>query len=237
MSNELEELESQQVRLKKSGDLVQRIDGTEIVVAHYDRATGHLEFATKDASVKLYQQVTARVGSTNKGTEASGLVIRTIGIKGEARPTDAGKRPKMGPEGDGNPVFVHHMVTKELAEAIIRYKIYTDAKGAPIRKRVRRVIEETIDRRETHADDRIPWEDTGAKSREKLPVSRSNRVIEVRNAIIAGRPTRYEDDPDVLDELGVDKLEALFSPSEVVGGWQPDDEWENAPTAVTEDVT
>jgi hypothetical protein len=230
MSTELDELESAQVRFKKNGDLVQRIDGGEIVVAHYDRATGHLEFATKKASVDLYQQVTARIGSTNKGTETSGLVIKTFGIKGEARSAPAGKRPKMGPEGDGAPVFVHHMVTKEPPEAVIRYKIFTDANGEMVRKRVRRVIETTADRRET-TDDRLPWIVTGAKTQEKSPVARDNKVVEVRNAIIGQRPTRYEDDPDVLDELGVDKLEAIFSPSEVVGGWTPEDEWADAPSA------
>jgi hypothetical protein len=47
--------------------------------------------------------------------------------------------------------------------------------------------------------------------------------------MVEGNP--IDIDPDVLDELGVDKLEAIFSPSEVVGGWTPEDEWADAPSA------
>lgn len=225
MSNETELLESQ-VRLKKDGTLVQRIDGTEVTVAKYDRLTGGLEFSTKEYSVKLYNQVVARISTVNKGTQPSGFTIKSISITGEEKPkAPSTKRPRMREEGDGTPEVVDWYIKNALTEAIVRYGIYTDASGKPIRKHVSRSVDIRIDGR-NDADAPTPMPVKG-QSYEGGPVRRKTVIVNVRNAIIARRATRYEDDPDVLADLGVDKLEALFVPQEVVGGFQPDDDFES----------
>ena len=209
------------VKLRKSGDLIIDDDGKEIVVAHYDRASGHLEFTTKEYSVKLYNQCTAKIGTVANGTQPSGMIVKSIGVKGQARAEPKGKRPRMGKEGDGTPTVVDWYIRENPTEAIARYGIFTDKDGKMVRKTVERVVESIHDGR-NEADDPVPTPVKG-QSFDGGPIKRERRVIKVRNAIIARRPTRYEDDPDVLDQLGVDKLEALFSPNEVVGGWQPED--------------
>ena len=230
------ELESIQVRLKKNGDLVQRVDGSEVTVAHYDMATGRLEFSSREYSVKLYRQVTDRIGTVDKGTQPSGLVIKSIGIKDEpVLPSDSSvpPRPRMGPEGDGTPALVDWYVRHHLPEAIIRYGIYVDAHGKPLRKKVERTIEVRTDNRDGE-EDQVPTPRKG-QSYEGGPVKIRKVTQTARNAIIARRSTRLEDDPDVLADLGVDKLEALFLPQEVVGGFQPDDEFEQPSQPQAED--
>ena len=213
MPDESTELTEAQVRLKKTGDLVQRIDGTEVVVAHYDRASGHLEFATKEASVKLYQQVTARIGTVNQGKEPSGLIIRSFGVKGEARSdvAHAPRRPKLGPLGDASEDVVEWYLKYDMPQAIIRYGIFTDKDGNPIRRPVRRVLESTVDARDEAEDDQLPWIKKGGKgTQEKTPVYREQEVVNKPDGIIARRATQL-----------------TFAPNEVVGGFSADDDFDD----------
>ena len=228
MSTETE-LEALSVKLRKTGELTVTDDGKDTVIARYDRASGHLEFETREYSSKFYNQVTARIGSVNRGTQPSGNVIRSITVKGDPKQeATGGKRPKAGPEGDATPAVVDWYVKNALSEAIVRYGIYTDAAGKPLRKKVNRLVEVTIDDREIRKAPKVPVLEVGQSAEGGL-VRREKRLVEVRSAIIARRSTRFEDDPDVLEGLGVEKLEALFLPQEVVGGWNPEDEMEDMP--------
>lgn len=209
------ELASQRVKLKKNGDLVQENEGVERVVAHYDKESGHLEFATREDSVKLYQQVTAKIGSVNKGTQPSGNIIRSIGLIGEAKPSPSKvKRPKLGADGDAAYEQVKWYVDNDLPQAIIRYGIYTDAEGKPIRRHARMVMEETTDTRATVEDDDLPWVKKEKKSREKGPVAREVRIIEDKKAIIARRATNMGPEGEAP---------LTFTPAQVVGGFDVED--------------
>lgn len=217
MSEETELVEAQ-VRLRKNGDLFQRADGHDTVVAHYDKTSGHLEFASEELSRKLYQQVTARLGTVNNGTEPSNNVIRTIGIKGQTKPDlkKLPKRPKIGPAGDTAEEFVQWMLDNDMTQAIIRYGIYTDASGQPVRKNVRRVMETTTDRRDD-TDDQLPEIKDGGggkRSYTKGPIFREREVTDLKNQIIARRATPL-----------------TFTPNEVVGGYQPEDDFEDSSDA------
>ena len=218
------ELTALQVRFKKDGTLVQKQDGTDVIIGHYDRNTGHLEFETKEYSVKLYNQVTARIGTVNKGSQPSGLLIKSIGVKGEAKPSaNAPKRPKMGPEGDLTPAVVDHYLKHNLTEAIVRYGIFLDKDGQPVRKKVKRIVEETVDQRDVD-DDTLEWVRDGKKTQSRGPIGRKYDVVELKSAIVARRASRYEEG-----------LEALFSPEEVIGGFVVDDDFEVATVAGEED--
>jgi hypothetical protein len=208
MSNDTDtELTEAKVRLKKDGTLVQRIDGTEQIIARYDKPSGRLEFETKEYSVKLYQQVTARIGTVANGTQQSGNAIRSIGVKGDAKPAaNIPKRPRFGPLGDATPEVVEWYFEHNLPEAIIRYGVYIDSSGKPIRKSVRRVIEATVDRRD-QTDDDLPWVKTGNKTQDKSPVAREHELVTEKNAIVARRSTHM-----------------TFTPQEVVGGFQVEDD-------------
>ena len=226
MSTETDELTATQVRLKKDGTLIQRQDGSEVVIAHYNRDTGHLEFETKEYSQKLYNQVTAKIGTVNKGTQPSGLSIKSIGVKGEARPDlkNTPKRPRMGPEGDGTPEVVDWYLQNDLPQAIIRYGIYTDANGKPVRKKVKRVIETVVDNRETDTEN-LEWVKDGPKTKSRNPIGTKYDVVELKSAIIARRWTRYEEG-----------FEALFKPEEVVGGFQPNDDFDEPAVSLEDEA-
>lgn len=209
MSTETQETEltAAKVVLRKNGDLVQSIDGADVVVAHFYRTSGHLEFATKEASVKLYQQVIARLGTVNKGMDPSGVMVKSFGVKGDPVPDLAKlpKKPKMGPLGDCTPEVVEWYFEHNLPEAIIRYGVYTDAKGKPVRKNVRRTTVTIADRR-NEDDDSIEWVKKG-KTSERAPVREEGEYIEEKNAIIARRSTHM-----------------TFTPKEVVGGFELEDD-------------
>lgn len=208
------ELETQRVRLKSNGDIVHGNGTAEILVAHYERSTGRLEFTTRKHSVDFYTQCTSRIGSTNKGTESSNLVIRSVGVKGDPiiDPKKIPKRPPMDQKGDAGEATVRWFLDYNLPEAIIRYKIYTDAEGKPVLKPVRRLVVETVDKRATHEDKQLKWQPIG-EGEEKAPVMNEGYYIEHDKAIIAQRAT-----------------DLTFQPQEVVGGWRPDEEWENVTT-------
>lgn len=216
--SEQEDLKELQVRQKSNGDLIQRIDGKEIIVAHYDRTSGHLEFTTKENSVKLYNQVVAKLGAVNNGTQPSGNVIRTIGVLGEtaAPKKKLPPRPKMGPHGDAAEEQVQYWLDNDMPQAIIRYGIYTDEQGRPIRKDVRRVTNELIDNRNEDSRHWLKVQESGGKGSEsKGPVTRTQEVTDHKNAIIARRATPL-----------------TFTPNEVIGGYQPEEEFEQTPVSV-----
>lgn len=219
--SEVEELAAVQVRMKSNGDLIQRVDGTEILVAHYDRTSGHLEFTSKENSVKLYNQCVSKISTVSKGTQPSGLTIKTIGVKGAPAPKKGlPKRPALGPLGDAAEDIVSYYLENDPAQAIIRYGIYTDSKGQMIRRPVRRVVETINDDRATHEDADLPWIQTGPKTQEKGPVNKTAEVIQEKSGIIARRATAL-----------------TFTPQEVVGGFQPEEDYDETPAAAlaTED--
>lgn len=209
MSNETE-LDSTKVRMKSSGDLVIRVDGKEVVIAHYTQPTGLLEFTTKENSVRYGQASTARIGSVSNGTEVSGNVIRNIRVKGDEVVVPKTKRPKMGPEGDAAEDIVQWYIDNDLPQAITRYGIYVDDKGQPVRKDVRRLVKNTVDNRNL-LDEDLPAVRDGAKSVTKAAVTIEPELIEEKKAIIARRATRL-----------------TFTPNEVVGGFQPDDDYDES---------
>lgn len=200
------------LKFRKNGDLTLSEDGSPILIAHYDQKTGHLEFTTKEYSVKYYNQCTACIGTVSEGKEVSGLVIKSIGLKGgPAFKTDktAPKKPKLGPLGDSAEDIVGWYLEYNLPEAIVRYGLFLDEDGKPVRRTVRRVIENSVDMRNMEDDD-IPWVKDGNKTKTKAPVTREREVIEVKNAYIARRATAL-----------------TFNPNEVVGGYEPDDDFES----------
>ena len=81
---EQNELATITVRLHKNGDLSIDEDGLKVIIGHYDRNSGHLEFTTKEYSVKLYQQAVSVIGTVNKGKDESGLVISRMSVKERA---------------------------------------------------------------------------------------------------------------------------------------------------------
>lgn len=220
MSDESETAEAQ-VRLRKDGTLYQRIDHQEVVIATYDEKTGHLEFETREYSVKFYQQVTAKIGSVNKGTQPSNKVIKTMGIKGEKR-TDAAKlpkRPKLGPLGDLAWDQTKYFRDNDPIQFDVRYGAYKDAEGNYIRKTCRRVLENTVDLRSDDIEnDDLPWMRAAGKgTREKAPIFREAESVTFKNVIVARRGTE-------IGPNGEDPI--TCKAEEVVGGFQPNDDFE-----------
>ena len=199
-----------QVRLRKTGELYIIEEGKQVVIARYDRKSGFLEFETKEYSSKYYNQCCARIGTVNKGTEESGFIIRSFGVKGTL-PTDvakAPKRPKLGPLGDSAEEVVGWFLKYDLPQAIIRYGIYCDPEGNPIRRNVRRIFETTQDNREIEQEN-LEWKKTGGKSQERNPISVQREYADLKDQIIARRATAL-----------------TFIPAEVIGGFQPDEDLE-----------
>jgi hypothetical protein len=206
-----EELDSTKVRLKSSGDLVIRVDGKEVVIAHYTKETGTLEFTTMQNSVLYGQACAMKIGTVSQGKDVSGNVIRNIRVKGDAVATPKTKRPKMGPEGDSAEDIVQWYLDNDMPQAIVRYGIYTDNKGEIIRKHVKRIVKNTVDNRNLLDEDIQAVKDS-PKSVTKSPVSIEGEIVEDKKGIIARRATRL-----------------TFIPAEVVGGWVPeDDDFETA---------
>lgn len=203
--------ETTQVKLRKNGDMTITEDGAHTIIAHYDRKTGHLEYVSKTYATTLHAQCVARIGTVANGTLPSNLVIRSTGVKGdEANAIAAGapRRPRLGPEGDSAEDYVEWMLKYNLPGAITQYGIYTDDKGQPIRKQVRRVVTNLVDARNDEDDEIVKVKD-GSKTWSKAPVTRAIQIIEKDDAVIARRATR-----------------GTFSPAEVVGGFQPDDDYD-----------
>lgn len=198
--------------LKKNGDLVLTEDGSKTTVATYNADTRTLEFATKLFSEKHYNACVTAVGTESKGTLVSTNGIRSLCVKGEKRPDlkDAPKRPRLGELGDSASDIVEWYLTYDMGQAIIRYGLYTDSKGKPVRRKVKRIVETVVDNRDMDDVDLEARKD-GRSSTVKAPVNRLAELVEVDNAYIARRATAL-----------------TFIPQEVVGGFQPDDDFEEA---------
>lgn len=204
MSEQDTDIAALKIVMRKNGDLVLPDGATDIPVAHYSRATEHLEFVTREFSVKYYAQCVSRIGSREKGTQPSGMRIRSFGVKGEAPgqlAKDAPPRPKMGRAGDLTEAVVQWFHDYDFPQFLIRYGVYTDADGKAMRKNARRLVKNIVDRR-NEDDDEIPWVKDGKNTQTKAPVSEEGEWVEVKNAIVARRPTHL-----------------TFTPKEVIGGF------------------
>jgi hypothetical protein len=213
--SETQEVTIAPVIFKKNGDLVQDVDGAKAIVAHYDQKTGHLEFTSIEASRKLIRQITAAIGTVNKGTQSSGLVIKTMGVKGQPRDNPKGNvppKPRRNAQfGDQTPELVEWYFKYYPQEAYIRYGVFLDASGEPVRKRVKRKITELVDDRsgehglENQNDGK--GAQVGPKKWENGPIGQVVTQDVLDNQIIARRATHM-----------------TFAPQEVVGGFDTGDE-------------
>lgn len=217
-----EEIAIEPVSMNKAGDIVQKIDGAVIKVAHYDRKTKHLEFETTEHSVKLIRQVTSCIGTVNKGKESSGLVIETMGVKGQERDKPQGKvppRPKRDPQfGDQTKAVVEWYFKYYPHEAYIRYGVFLDDNGDPVRKNVRRRMTQILDQR-----NETDWEvgmglQVGPKTWEKGPISEVKEQEVLDDQIIARRATHM-----------------TFAPGEVIGGFDTGDDSDDSGVSDRED--
>lgn len=221
-----EEIATEPVKFLKNGDLTQDIDGSKVVVAHYDRKTRHLEFATLEFSQKLIRQVAAAIGTVNKGTQSSGLTIETMGVRGQERDKPTGKvppRPRRGVLGDQTPAVVEWYFKWYPQEAYIRYGVFLDENGEPVRKRVKRLTKEIVDDREGAIGlaDRNEGRgtQTGPKTFEGGPIQQIAELEFKDDQIIARRSTHM-----------------TYSPNEVVGGFDTGEENDSGtPTGCEED--
>lgn len=205
----MSESEIVKVKFSTNGDLSTTQDGLTTLIAHYEKKTGILEFTTKENSVSFYTQVISRISTINNGKHPSGNIIRTIRVKGDPDavplPKNAPPRPKLGPLGDSAKEYVAWMLKYDLPQAIVRYGIYTDENGEPIKKEVQRVFEKLVDNR-SRDDNRLVPRPTG-NGQTKGPVDNELSTKEYEEGIIARRAT-----------------ELTFTPSEVVGGYSPEDD-------------
>lgn len=209
-----EDIAIEPVILKKDGTLTQKIDGVVTNVAHYDRKTKHLEFDTPEFSVKLIRQVTAAIGTVNKGTQSSGLIIETMGVKGQSRdkPENAPKRPRRDPQfGDQTPELVEWYFRYYPHEAYIRYGVFLNEHGEPVRKRVKRRTTELVDDRDGNRGledmNNGLGQQVGPKAWEKGPIGQVVTQDILDNQIIARRATHM-----------------TYAPGEVVGGFDTGDD-------------
>lgn len=207
------------IALRKNGDLVlKNADGHEEVIAHYDRKTADLEYATEALSKAHQRGCAFAIGTLNKGKAVSGLVIKTIGVKGQPRDdlTKAPPKPRADPNlGDQTEAVVKWYFAWSPKEAVRRYGVYMDAEGAMVRRNVRRKWVEFIDDR---ADGMYGLEDKnegkgiqiGKGKFEKSAVAEMKSFEYLENQIIARRATCM-----------------TFHPNEVVGGFDASDDEEN----------
>lgn len=203
------------VSFRKDGSLFQAIDGTPTKVAHFDRKTGHLEFETAEYSTKLIRKVTAAIGTVNKGTLPSGLVVSTMSVKGQERDKPSGKvppKPKRDPKyGDQTPKLVEWYFRCYPKEAYLRYGVFLDDQGEPIRRKVKRKLTEIVDDRAgdygIEAQNEGKGAQVGPKKWENGPIQVSVSQETVDDQIIARRATHM-----------------TYTPSEVVGGFEYADE-------------
>lgn len=212
------------VTFLKNGDLVQEIEDVKTVVAHFDRKSGHLEFTEQPYATKLVKQVTSAIGTTNKGTQSSGLIIASMGVKGMERDQPKGKvppKPKRDPQyGDQTEALVKWYFKYYPHEAYIRYGVFLDENGEPMVRKVKRKTTEIIDDRngEYGLEDQNEGKGArvGPKAWEKGPIG---QVVtqEVTEGIIARRATCM-----------------TYAPVEVVGGFDGGDE-ENDTVGAAED--
>lgn len=199
------------VTFKKNGDLLQEADGAAVKVAHFDRKTGFLEFENGPPSTKLLRQVTAAIGTVEKGMKPSGLVIECIGIKGQEMDKPVGKvppKPKRDKNfGDQTPKLVEWYFEYYPKEAYIRYGVFLDTEGQPIRRKVKRKTTEIVDDRsgdlgiESHNGGK--GVQVGPKKWQNGPVAQMVNQETMDDQIIARRATHM-----------------TYAPSEVVGAFE-----------------
>lgn len=222
---EANEMQTVVVTLRKNGDLVIDDEGKPLTVAHYDRVKGHLEFETREWSVKLYNQITGAIGSIAKGkigADPSNLVIRTMGIKGQAQSPAVDRkgvppRPRFGPNGDAAGDIFDWYIKYRREEAIIRYRLYLDEKGEPVRLPCRRKKVSVVELRNVDNED-LPWQDLSKKHRERGPVFQEGEWDIVDDGYVAARET-----------------ERTFLPAQVIGGFTPNDDLAPSPDDQTSD--
>ena len=226
------EVEESKIRLKRDGHLVQVIEGTEVPVAFYDKKTGYLEYESQKIAMDkdLPRKITARITMTKgEGTAVhpSENVIRNVGVKGQARP-DPKKlppKPKKGPLGDAAYDIAKWYFDNDPTQAKILYKCVLDANGDFVRKHAKRVVVTMIDERDQDGAS-LGRTQEGKASFTTGPVSRVGDIYENQHAIIAYRETHPG--PDGEPPM-------TFTPQEVVGGFQPDDEFEQPVQPQAED--
>lgn len=202
------------ITFKKSGELTQDIEGVTTVVATFDRKTGHLEYETQEFANKLVRQITAAIGTTNKGQTSSGLIISTMSVKGQAKDEPKGvipKKPKRDPQyGDQTPELVKWYFDYYPHEAYLRYGVFLDADGKPIVRKVKRKTTEIIDDRDGEMGieeaNEGKGERKGPKTWEKGPIT-TRAYLETTEGIIARRATCM-----------------TYAPQEVIGGFDMGDE-------------
>lgn len=221
-----EEIATEPVKLMKNGDITQDIDGQKTVVAHYDRKTRHLEFATMEGANKLTRLVTAAIGTVAKGTQSSGLTIETMSVKGQERDKPAGKvppRPRRDANlGDQTPDLVSWYFKYYPHEAYIRYGVFLDDDGEPRRARVKRLTKEIVDDREGNRGLAEQNEGRGAqvgpKTFEGGPIQQMAELEFKDDQIIARRATHM-----------------TFQPHEVVGGFDTGEDESGEPREPRDD--
>lgn len=183
--------------LRKNGDLILEIDGKDEVIAHYDRKTGDLEYATTAISKAHQRGCAFAIGTINKGKAVSGLTIKTFGVKGVPRDdvSKAPAMPKKDPQlGDQTEELVKWYFRWSPKEAYIRYGVFMGPDGQPVRRKVKRKWQEFIDDR---ADGLYGLEDknegkgmqVGKGKFEKAAVATLNSFEILEDQLIARRAT------------------------------------------------
>lgn len=222
-----EESATAPILFKKSGELTLDIEGTKTVIGHFDRKTKRLEFESAEYSTKYLRQVTAAIGTINKGTQSSGLTIDSMGIKGQERdnPKSVPPRPKRDPNfGDQTPALVEWYFKYYPREAYIRYGVFLGENGEPMRRTVKRKTTETVDDRDgqfgIQGQNDGKGAQVGPKRWEGGPIGQVVTQETVEHQIIARRATHM-----------------TYAPSEVVGGFEHADENDDNSATDREDAS
>lgn len=186
----------------------------KLLLGHFDRKTGRLEFETEAFSNKYSRQVTMAIGTVDDGVKSSGLLIQSVGVKGDVRdaPASAPPRPKRSPlYGDQTPALVEWYFKYYPHEAYRRYGVFLDANGEPVRRNVRRKTTEVIDDRDgskgLQAANDGKGQQTGPKTFENGPIARVGYIDTLENQIVARRATCM-----------------TYAPQEVIGGFDTGEE-------------
>jgi hypothetical protein len=215
--------------LRKNGDVVE-IDkqaGTETKVAHFDRKTSDLVYETATIAKHLQRGIAFAIGTINNGKAQSGLVIRTMGVKGQPRDdlTKAPPKPKKNPMlGDQTDELVKWYFAWSPKEAYVRYGVYMDANGQPVRRKVRRKWKEFIDDR---VDGLYGLEDENEGKGMQIGKGKWE------HGAVAER-TSYE----VLDNQLIARRATCmtYHPNEVVGGFDASDDSDEQAAAALEEA-
>lgn len=203
------------VQFLKSGELIQEREGKPVVVAHYDRKSGHLEFETKDDHQKLIRQCSAAIGTVNKGRQSSGLAINSISVKGDPVDAPVGKippKPKAGTLGTKDPRLVKWLFQYYPHRAYRMYRVFLDADGEPRTAKCRRRVKELL-------DDRNDEYGFGNEQREVGSPAGKNRHFE--KGVVAEVITQ----DDIVEDGIVAEIPTCmtYTPNEVIGGFETEE--------------